>query len=289
MTIQNIFEFSLVVGGLILLQIYKFKENNNSFPIFSPNKKYIILAMQHGEIRVVKINPHDFRDLSDYWQISMHDNLNGFIPKMCFSYDEKLLFSCGHDGNIFSYLYNPEDGENATTIPMKSKSPKPVKTAEEISDYSALSLEEEIVKAEIDRKERLANDRKNAVLSELKILREKFEELLERNKNLLPSQIIPREELEIDPRIKEDLQEILNAEMALEKRKLAYQVKKSEVAMQKLKQYYTDPLDVFPLTLAGIEKDISLHTIRQRRLDEIFFQNLRLVEKKIIESELKGR
>lgn len=244
--------------------------------------------MQHGEIRIVKINANDFRDLSDYWQISMHDNLNGFIPKMCFSYDEKLFFSCGHDGNIFSYLYNPEDGEYTTNIPSKSKSFHP-KIVEDISDYSTLCLEEEIVKAEIDRKDRLANAHKDAVMSELKFFRENFERLLERNKKLLPSQIIPQEELEIDPRITENLQEVLDAEMRLEKRKLAYQVKMSEIAMQKLKRYYTDPLDVFPLTLLGIEKDIVIHTIRQRRLDEIFFQNLALVEKKIIESELKGR
>lgn len=33
----------------------------------------------------------------------MHDNYNGCIPKMILSRDQKMLFTCGHDGNLFSY------------------------------------------------------------------------------------------------------------------------------------------------------------------------------------------
>lgn len=249
----------------------------------------MLLAMEHGQIRVVKVNPHDFHDLTDYWQISMHDNLNGFIPKMCFSYDEKLFFSCGYDGNIFSYIFNPENGDYVQPKQLYKEPPTQFTVVMDVENYNALSLEEEIVKAELDRQERVANAHKAETLQKIEDLRKEFEVLLDRNKQLLPTQIIPREMLEIDPRITEDLQRIIDDEMALEKRKLAYQVEKSEVAMNKIKQYCTDPLDVFPLKITRIQDDMLLQTTRQRMLDEMFYRNLTIIEEKIYEQELKGR
>lgn len=61
--------------------------------------------MRNGAIRINKIK-EDFRDLSDYWLLNMHDNFNGIIPSIQFSYDSKIMFSVGHDGNLFSYELN---------------------------------------------------------------------------------------------------------------------------------------------------------------------------------------
>lgn len=61
--------------------------------------------MRNGAIRINKIK-EDFRDLSDYWLLNMHANLNGIIPSIQFSYDSKIMFSVGHDGNLFSYELN---------------------------------------------------------------------------------------------------------------------------------------------------------------------------------------
>jgi hypothetical protein len=65
--------------------------------------------METGQIRVNRVNPNDHTDLSDYWLYSMHDNTNGRIRRMCFSYDQNFMFSCGDDGNIFSYQVNFEE------------------------------------------------------------------------------------------------------------------------------------------------------------------------------------
>jgi len=59
--------------------------------------------MEHGEIRVCRWKPENYTDLSDYWLLPMHDNYNGYIPKMILSHDQKMLFTCGYDGNLFSY------------------------------------------------------------------------------------------------------------------------------------------------------------------------------------------
>ena len=65
--------------------------------------------MEHGEIRVCRVNPEDHTDLSDYWILPMHDNKNGSINAIVLSYDQKMLLSCGHDGNLFSYSINDDD------------------------------------------------------------------------------------------------------------------------------------------------------------------------------------
>lgn len=64
--------------------------------------------MEHGQIRVCKLKPENYTDLSDYWILSMHDNFNGYIPKIILSYNQKMLFTCGYDGNLFSYEINDD-------------------------------------------------------------------------------------------------------------------------------------------------------------------------------------
>lgn len=245
--------------------------------------------MQDGAIRVVKVKPDDWRDLSDYWQLSMHDNFNGFIPKMCFSYNEEYFFSCGHDGNIFSYKFFPEDNEynqpSTTHEPLK----KFLTNLEDVDGYKTLSLEEAIVKAEYDRQQRLANEHKQIILEKIKVLKKRFEVILERNAKLPPTQIIPREEFEIDPRITAHLEERLGADLALVKRKLAFEVERSRLAVEKLKIHFTDPVDLFPITVRGIGIPVYVKLARQRRMADQFESMLELVEQKIIEAELKGR
>lgn len=68
-------------------------------------ENYLILGMGDGKIRVNNIKAN-WRDLSDYWVLSMHDNFFGKIPVMKFSFDKKFFFSVGSDGNLFSYTWN---------------------------------------------------------------------------------------------------------------------------------------------------------------------------------------
>jgi len=61
--------------------------------------------MGDGKIRITR-QQDNWRDFSDYWALSMHDNLLGRIPAIRFSYDKKFMFSVGADGNLFSYSWN---------------------------------------------------------------------------------------------------------------------------------------------------------------------------------------
>lgn len=115
--------------------------------------------MQDGSMRVNKVNPNDFRDLSNYWTLAMHDNQNGYVPKMCFSFDEKYFFSCGHDGNVFSYNFQPQDYTYKNLFKRIPRSEE-VTSVQDIDGYKKLSMEEMKIKAEFDRIQKVANERK---------------------------------------------------------------------------------------------------------------------------------
>jgi WD40 repeat protein len=74
--------------------------------------------MEHGEIRICKINPEDDVDFSNYWILSMHENNNGLISSICFSYDYKMLLTCGYDGNIYSFFINDDSPVPEIKIPV---------------------------------------------------------------------------------------------------------------------------------------------------------------------------
>lgn len=245
--------------------------------------------MQDGSIRINRVNPDDFRDLSNYWQLSMHDNFKGFIPRMCFSCDEKYFFTCGQDGNVFTYNYYPENKEYIVYFPQRIKFTKKLPKIKDENGYKTLSLEEIIVKAENDRIEKLANDHKRQLREKIKQLKKRYDKMRDRNSRLLSTQVIPREELEIDRRITKDLKDRLEADLALVKRKLAFAVEKSTVGMKKMFAHFSEDLDFFPICVRAIRMSKSIRTMRQSKLGNQFYPMKELVEQKIIEEELKNR
>lgn len=66
------------------------------------------------------------------------------------------------------------------------------------------------------------------------------------------SQRIPMCDLEIHPDITKDLDDTLEQEIDLVKRKLAFDVEKSRLGLQKLKYYFTDVLDSMTVYVCSI-------------------------------------
>lgn len=48
-------------------------------------------------------------DFTNYYALAMHDPENGKVRRLCTSFDSNYLYSCGTDGNIFSYRLNLEE------------------------------------------------------------------------------------------------------------------------------------------------------------------------------------
>lgn len=65
----------------------------------------ILMGFADGKIRVVNAKTEDMSDFSDFIEYSVHDNTNGKIKMLCFSEDNCMLYTCGDDRNIFSFMY----------------------------------------------------------------------------------------------------------------------------------------------------------------------------------------
>lgn len=139
---------------------------------------YCILGMGDGKIRINRIKK-DWRDLSNYWVLSMHDNFYGKIPAIRFSCDDKYLFTIGSDGNLFSYTWNlPLKTEVRTLTP--SPLPRDIPTVHDIDDPNFLSLEQIKEKENSEVQQKLLTDKKAQVLASISELRKEFDEIAEK-------------------------------------------------------------------------------------------------------------
>lgn len=192
----------------------------------------------------------DFRNLNDYWKLNMHYNLSGKVTGLAFSYDFQYLFSVGTDGNLFAYKWHSDE---APVAALKRKTTEDELTlTEDIDDPTFLSLEQQKIKQENDRKAKLLNDRKNEILNTVAEYRKQFEAILARNQALPESQRIPMECFDLDERITADLKRELQAEMDLVKRKTAFDVEKARLSGEKLRKFFLEEMESMPIEVLGV-------------------------------------
>lgn len=170
---------------------------------------------------------------------------------MNFSFDKQFVFTGGADGNLFFYRWNREL-RPVQAVPPKMPQQLEVEV-EDITDICYLSLEEEKQKADHDRRLEIALARKNEVMQIIAKCKEEYDALIKRNKALPVSQQIPWSELELDPRITQSLQKRFDSEMELVKQKKAFDVEKVKLAGEKLRKYYLEPLESYPIEVVGIK------------------------------------
>ncbi|XP_043276979.1 cilia- and flagella-associated protein 44 isoform X2 [Venturia canescens] len=257
---------------------------------FFYGNKYLFLGMGGGEIRICRINSHDDMDFSDYLVLPMHEPKNGLIPVISLSYDGKMLLTCGHDGNLFSYKINDE----CTNWPPRrieqakeqaAELPAPTSKVRDIEESAQqLILEEVIVKSEHDRIFAAAKRKKDASLALLGNLSEEYRTILERNSRILKSQQIPQEEFELDPRITADLNDRLKREMDLVHKKMAFEVEKSRLGLHKMMEHFVESLVQLPFAVSRISKPRTVvHSLRERKLGSDFASIYSEVVKRIEE------
>lgn len=80
----------------------------------------ILMGFADGSIRVTRFNADDPSDLSNYIEYQVHDNRTGRINALCLSGDNRTLFTCGDDGNIFSFSFQRGDDSVFKTHPSRT-------------------------------------------------------------------------------------------------------------------------------------------------------------------------
>ncbi|XP_063235777.1 cilia- and flagella-associated protein 44 isoform X2 [Bacillus rossius redtenbacheri] len=258
---------------------------------YNCNKNYLVLGMQDGKIRVTRVNPNDPSDLTDYWSYSMHDNTNGYIPRVCFSPDQRYLFSCGADGNLFSYSFNvpPNEYPEVRPAPVVAHALKIYGKIGDVDGSQTYSLEESKIMEDEDRKMELAEEHKQEIKFNVVELAEKYHDIVARNDALPESQRLSEHELELHWTITADLKAIIDGQMELEMRKLAFDVEKSQLGLAKLKSYFFDCLDSMTTHVFACRSDSYVTTFRQRKLLDDFYAAKKYVQEQLAPKEDEGR
>lgn len=212
-----------------------------------------MFALDNGEVHAHAIQ-NDIDDMSkhqSYQSINMHDNLNGMIPAMCLSRDQKFIFSVGHDGNIFMYSY--ENQTNATTVTrdflLDVQLPESIP---DIYDPSELSLEEQIQRDNLLKHQAAINDKIQCKSENVGDLSMDYLAIKKRNKQLPELVQYKRHEFNFDDRIREALETYIRNEEQKLYREVEFDVEKSEIQLKKLKEYFIDVLEESIIPVSAI-------------------------------------
>lgn len=229
-------------GGDLELQSYLIHNN------------YIFLGMEHGELRICRINSDDFTDFSDYLSFRIHDYYRGRIRKIILSKDEEYLFTCGDDGNVFSFFMNFGEEKNFL-FEVKEKLGffgYDFEDVEDIKDFGHPSLEEVIVGNENERILSLTRKSKEDMYHLLRNLTKDYQAIMERNRKLIKSQQISASDFVLDERISEDLNRQLGREMELIGERMAFKIEKNKLILGKLMDHFVRPITCLPFGVSRI-------------------------------------
>ncbi|XP_063361265.1 cilia- and flagella-associated protein 44 [Cydia amplana] len=228
-------------------------------------------------------------DFIDNYYLPMHNQYTGAITCLAFSSDGERFYTCGADGNIFSYKINFSEPLMPTPeLPPVPEMPKPEKVREPSTvDGELMSHEQLKQKEEYDKMMAIANAHKKRVRDQLAELAFEYSKLIKANKLLPVSQQI---DVTLDPRPLVVQENELEAAKALTIRKMAHQLEASDLAYKKMHSRNIIQLDVFPFILKAIrDPEVIIRPLRQKNLSADFFAQLEEVYKMMAEAALRGR
>lgn len=222
-------------------------------------------------IRVTKINENDPYNFNDYWQLGMHDNNDGIVTAIAFSHDWDQLFTSGGDGNLFQYQWRGWKGERGSRSPA-AYTPAVGISDEPSDDQNMLSSEEEKRKKNDDERHLVCDAEKKKVLAVLEEYKQRFRVIWEQNHSLPESQRLDDRAFELDPRITDDLNATLERKMKMAQREMEFDVERTQIGVRKLKSYFIEPLDSFPIQVLGIRSKAKVQSLRFRKLGPDFYE-----------------
>uniref|UniRef100_A0A1B6CQQ9 Uncharacterized protein n=2 Tax=Clastoptera arizonana TaxID=38151 RepID=A0A1B6CQQ9_9HEMI len=251
-----------LISGAQDLEIHSFLE------IFQG--QYIVLGLANGKIRLVKVNKEQQGDLSEYMELSMHDNNNGIINQIVINHNNTMIYSCGSDGNIFSFYLNKQREDTYSRRTIVSNFRLDIETIPDIDGLFELSLEELKQKEVSEQDQESANREKEKVVHATKGLKQRFENILVMNEQLADYLKLSHNEFEFDTRITSCIQDKIQQENNLLQQQTAYATEKSRLKLEKIKRYILDPINTFTVAVCGISKDITVETFKLTGLSKEF-------------------
>ncbi|KAM6447444.1 cilia- and flagella-associated protein 44 isoform 1-T1 [Liasis olivaceus] len=234
-------------------------------------------GMQNGSVRIYPLHSKNLcvDNIAGYWSFSLHDNDYGQIQGIYSSFDDRFLVSCGADGNIFAYdILSAEDVKKV----LKTKVPSPrggldkEKAADDIEDVCAYSIENAKQKKEHDQIMRAAEHQKYLKRQELIALRHEFQELLQINSELPKHMQLPREQFEMDHRIRAELDRKTAKTIRLVMKELAWEQEKYRIGLRKVQERFRGNLEYDTIVVCAMRSTHRISTYRLLAISESFYR-----------------
>lgn len=213
----------------------------------------LLFTLDNGELRVYSIE-NDIADLSkhqSYQSINMHDNSNGIITTICQSCDRKFIFSAGYDGNIFMYEYQTDANIRKVINDFSLDIQLPASISD-MYDPNELSLEMQMQRNVQLKYQEKISDKIQSKLEKLGDLSLEYFGVKKRNKQLPELVQYKRHEFVFDKRITDAFETYLRNEEQKMYREIEFDVEKSMIQVQKLKEYFIDVLEESIISVSAI-------------------------------------
>ncbi|XP_020806019.1 uncharacterized protein LOC110182328 [Drosophila serrata] len=241
--------------------------------------QYLIFGLINGRLRINRINPDNFRDLSQYRIYPMHDGLKGIIPSIQTSYNGEHILTVGYDGNMFLHNWHgPRIVKNPRRDNLMALPPN-VRAVPDIIDSDEPSLEQEKINAELRRQQEAAEAHDRDVLAKIGVLQNDYFKIIKINEDLPPGLRAKDTDLLLDPRIKKQIRDELQAELDDVREDLAYDLEFAQVGHKKLYNHFLKKLVEVPFTVNPLGTNVpGVATFRLQELGEEFEQIKRDIE-----------
>ncbi|XP_056155837.1 cilia- and flagella-associated protein 44 [Lampris incognitus] len=237
---------------------------------FSSNRQLMLCGMHSGSIRAYPIQPGDLNltSMQAYWALNIHDNQYGHLRHICCSHDDQFVLTAGEDGNIFSFALLPPEELKEVLHRKRAQVPSPrigLETegvALDIEDPAAYSIETAQQKLETDRLHKEAELRKVKRRQKFAELQSDFKKLQHENQSLPEHVCFGCEELELDPRFREETERVKALRVREVRKELAWEVEHHNIGLKKLQERFRGSLESDMVTVFAIYSEHSVTTYR---------------------------
>ncbi|KAK4471015.1 hypothetical protein MN116_006515 [Schistosoma mekongi] len=244
--------------------------------IFSNTGYRLLIGFNDGVICVQLLDkPYDITMCKGFWMYRLHDNQRGRVNRIAFTYDEKFVLSAGGDGTLFVCELMTEEMQNKEIKEYRARIPSTFDTTikvDDITDPNTYSIEESKQKLQQDHLMELAEEKKSITRQKLAELKGRFKKLKEQN-NRLPERIrLSTEAFNLVPQIRSDLFNNRQAEIDLVYKETAWETEKHRLALEKLENVFTKPLDCNRITVKAFCTGHCVTSIRMNKLSDEYLK-----------------
>ena len=256
-----------------------------------------------GKLRVVGYEDGTVRARKDgaktYWHGDVHDAGYGAVTGVAISRDDAFVLSTSMDGSFFVQALGSEfssvvEGEGEGSPEKKAKEleadetptlaeeaaaalEKEIPDVTDITSTSVYSIEEDKQKAEQDKLRAEAEAKKLGVKGYLEKLKGEFLELLRENESKPEAERLPLDAFEVDPGLREMVEAETKEKIARAHREFAWDKERTEIALQKLRAKFLDPVQVERVVLRSFaegRKAYSVTSCRVAKLSESLLEEI---------------